>query len=478
MADLPDWALWLDVPFTPDGNRVRHRVLFGGRGGAKSWTIAHKLVERAILRPERILCAREFLNSLRESSKKLIEDVIRAEGFDRSGNGFFTSSENEIRGRNGSAFVFAGLNGREAAIKSFEGFTLAWVEEAATVSQLSIDALIPTIRQPHSEIWWSYNPRHASDPVDQLFRGANVPPPGSIVIEVGFRDNPWFPDVLRRDLEYDQRRDPDKYAHIWEGQYVRQSEARVFANWSVAPFVRPEDAIVRFGADWGYSVDPTVLVRCFIGRWAGTPGNSSVIADPLGTSLFVDYEAYMVGCEIDDMPALFAGSDVRSPPRWSNDHAHAGIEGVLGSLITADSARPETIAYLQNRGFRIEPAIKGKGSIEDGISFLKSFDIWVHPRCRQTIVELTHYTWKVDPITSAVLPQLADANNHVIDALRYALEGVRRAGTGKCEWASTGRRLSMGAWGAGDHEIMPGLEDYVDPNRGWGTVPSRRGFRW
>ena len=471
MTNLPDWGVWLDVPFARDGQPVRHRVLYGGRGGAKSWTIAQKLVERAIGRPERILCAREYQNSIRDSSKRLLENTINAMGFGPRGNGFFSFTENEIRGRNGSLFTFVGLNGREASIKSFEDYTIAWVEEAATISQASIDALIPTIRQEGSEIWWSYNPRYATDPVDLMFRGPGGPPPGSIVLKVHGRDNPWFPDVLRRDMEYDLRRDPDKYAHVWGGDYVQRSESKVFSNWAVIPFNTPDDAVLRLGADWGYSQDPTVLIRCFLGRWAGAPGASEVIADPSGGCLFIDYEAYEVGCEVDGTPALFAGSDTRSPPRWSNPHARRGIPGANKWEITADSSRPETISHMKARGFRIVPAVKGKDSVEEGISFLKSYDIYVHPRCRHAIAELTHYSWKVDRISGAILPKLADDNNHVIDALRYALEGVRRARSGGMKWGSAGRRVSLGGTGAPDDQVMPGLEQYVSPSRGWGSAP-------
>jgi len=470
MTDLPHWSQWLDVPFAPDGQRVRHRVLYGGRGGAKSWTNAQKLVERAIRSAERILCAREFQNSIRDSSKKLIEDSINRMGFGPSGNGFFTFSENEIRGRNGSLFAFVGLNGRESSIKSFEGFTLAWIEEAATVSQSSIDGLIPTIRCDGSEIWWSYNPRLPTDPVDLMFRDPGGPPPGSIVLEVQWRDNPWFPDVLRRDMDYDLSRDPDKHAHVWEGAYVQRSEAKVFSNWAVTPFETPDDAVVRFGADWGYSRDPTVLIRCFIGRWAGVAGASEVIPDPAGRCLFIDHEAYSVGCEVDDTPALFAGPDLRKPPRWANVNAHPGIPGADRWQITADSSRPETISHMKLHGFYIVPATKGKDSVEDGISFLKSYDIFVHPRCPHTIAELTHYSWKVDKQTGAILPQLADSDNHVIDALRYALEGVRRAGSGRTDFRSAGRRTSLGGPSAYDDGILPGLEGHIEGGQGWGSA--------
>lgn len=446
-VDIPEWARWLDVPRNMEREAVRHRVLHGGRGGAKSWTIAYKIVERARQYPLRILCTREFQNSIRDSSKKLIEDCISRMGFGPGGDRFFSITEREIRGRNGSVITFLGLNGRDAAIKSLEGYDLAWVEEAATLSQSSVDALVPTIRKEGSEIWWSYNPRFATDPVDKMFRGQN-PPPGSIVLEVHHRDNPWFPSVLARDMEYDRNRDPEKHAHVWLGGYVMRSEAQVFRNWAMLPFDTPNDAPMRFGADWGFSRDPTVLVRCFIGRWAGMPGSSEVIADPKGNCLFVDQEAYAIGCPIDATPALFAGTDTRRPARWDNKFGYRGLDGASNSKITADSARPETIDYMAARGFSIVPAVKGPGSVEDGVNFLKSYDIVVHPRCRHLVDELIHYCWAVDRQTGEILSKLADTHNHVIDALRYALEGARKARSGKFEFASAGRRVMADPYGS------------------------------
>lgn len=369
-------------------------------------------------------------------------------GFGVSGDRFFTVTEREIRGRNGSVITFVGLNGKDAAIKSLEGYDLAWVEEAATLSQSSLDALIPTIRKERSEIWWSYNPRFASDPVDQMFRG-QTPPPGTIVFEVHWHDNPWFPAVLKRDMDYDRQRDPEKHAHIWLGGYVIRSEAQVFKNWSQVPFDTPDDAVLRFGADWGFSNDPTVLVCCFIGRWEGLP-ESTVIADQKGSVLFVDHEAYAIGCAVDATPALFAGSDTRSPPKWANRHFSPGIPAASKSKITADSARPETIDHMKSRGFDIVPAIKGPGSVEDGIEFLKSYDIVVHPRCHHLVDELIHYSWAIDRQTGEILPKLADAHNHVIDALRYALEGARKARSGGFMFASSG-----------PSEFHRGLRDYT-----------------
>jgi phage terminase large subunit len=199
---------------------------------------------------------------------------------------------------------------------------------------------------------------------------------------------------LKDELEYDQKRDPDKFAHVWLGEYERNSEARVFKNWSIEEFEIDREAIIRQGADWGFSIDPTVLVQCYI----------------IGRKLFIPYEAYRVGCEIVDTPDLFLS--VPDSEKWG---------------LVADSARPETISFMRNHGFpKIQPAIKGARSIEEGIEFLKNYDIVVHPRCQHVIDELTLYSYKQDPLTNAIIPILEDKDNHMIDALRYACEGARR----------------------------------------------------
>jgi len=169
-----------------------------------------------------------------------------------------------------------------------EGITRCWIEEAQTISRASLDDLIPTIRTPGSEIWFTYNPRFETDPVDVMFKADELPP-STILLHINWQDNPWFPDVLKQEMDYDKRRDTDKYLHIWEGQYQRKTGARVFNNWTIEEFTRPAGTVHRLGADWGFSVDPSVLVRC----------------DIEGNRLYVDYEAYAVGCEIVNLPELF-----------------------------------------------------------------------------------------------------------------------------------------------------------------------------
>lgn len=371
---------------------ARYKGAHGGRGSGKSHFFAEALVEACIYDKTDAVCLREIQKSLKFSVKKLIESKISA----LNAGSYFEVQEGQIKARNGGVIIFQGMQDHTSdSIKSLEGFKIAWFEEAQSASQRSLDLLRPTLRSPGSELWFSWNPRFETDPIDVLLRGES-PPPNSIVVEANYSDNPWLPPELLEEMEYDKRRDPDKYAHIWLGKYQQNSEARVFKNWTVEEFERPAGTIFRLGADWGFSVDPSVLIRCDID----------------GHRLYVDYEAYMVGCEIVNLPDLFM--QVPEAEKWP---------------ITADSARPETISHMKKNGFpQIRPAIKGAKSLEEGVEFLKSFDIVVHPRCKHLIDELTLYSYKEDPLTGAVLPILSDKDNHVIDALRYACEGARRAG--------------------------------------------------
>lgn len=398
--------------FLPVRNEVkaRYKGIYGGRGSAKSHDRAEALIERAATEKIDAVCVREIQKSLANSVKKLLELKIEHLGL----QDFFTVQESVIKSVHGGIIIFQGMQNHTAdSIKSLEGFDIAWVEEAQSLSQRSLDLLRPTIRKPESEMWFTWNPNSPDDPIDSFLRSNHLPP-NSIVIEANYTDNPWFPDVLRDEMEYDKRRDPDKYAHIWLGKYLVNSESRVFKNWKVEEFERPLGTIYRLGADWGFSVDPSVLIRCSLE----------------GNICYIDYEAYQVGCEIVNLPELFM--QVPEAEKWP---------------ITADSARPETISHMQKNGFpRIKGAIKGAKSIEDGIEFMKSYDIIVHPRCKHTIDELTLYSYKIDPLTGFVLPILQDKNNHVIDACRYALEGARRAARAKPKSEEPELLLTAGSW--------------------------------
>ena len=374
---------------------ARYKGAHGGRGSGKSHAFAELLVERCIMGRTDAVCIREVQKSLAQSVKRLVEAKIEAMGVGH----MFDVQQTLIKAPYGGIIIFQGMQNHTAdSIKSLEGFDVAWCEEAQSLSQRSLDLLRPTIRKPGSELWFTWNPNLETDPVDVLLRGVQ-PPPGAMVVQANYRDNPWLPDVLRQELEYDRDRDPDKFAHIWLGEYQRNSEARVFRNWRVEEFDAPDGVTFRMGADFGFSIDPSVLVRCYIE----------------GRNLYIDHEAWQIGCEIDRMPDLFMS--VPEAEKWP---------------MVADSSRPETISYLRNHGFpKVLPAVKGARSVEEGVEFLKSFDIIVHPRCQHVIDELTLYSFEIDPKTQLVLPKLADKNNHCIDALRYACEGVRRAAKSK-----------------------------------------------
>lgn len=377
--------------FLPLLKPSRFKGARGGRGSGKSHFFGERAVEEAIAGHIRLACLRETQTSIKDSVKQLVEDKIAKLGVGH----LFKVTETEIRGPNDSLFIFKGLQNHTAtSIKSLEGFNRAWTEEAQTISQRSLDIATPTFRAPGAEMWFSWNPNQASDPIERFFAD-NEGDPDFVCVTANYSDNPWFwQTALAADMERDRRRDPGKYDHVWMGGYQTASEARVFQNWKVEAFDTPADAVFRFGADWGFSVDPTVLVRCFLD----------------GRTLYVDQCAWEVGCEIDKTPALF--DQIDGSRKW---------------IITADSARPETVSYMRRQGFRIVAAIKGQGSLEDGIEFLKSFDIVVHPRCEHVSNELTQFSYKTDKLTGEILPVLEDKNNHTIDALRYALEALRRA---------------------------------------------------
>ena len=383
--------------FEPLLKPARYKGAHGGRGSAKSNFFADLWLSENVEAKYDFVCLRETLKSLEFSVKKLFESKI----VHFNAGAYFDVQDRRILTKHGGVTIFEGMqNHTSESIKSLDGFDRAFFEEAQNASEKSLTLLRPTIRKPNSQLWFAWNPDLATDPIDVLLRGSELPP-SSIVVEANYMDNPWLPDELREEMEFDKRRDPDKYAHVWLGQYRRNSNARVFRNWSIEEFVRPEGTVHRFGADWGFSVDPSVLVRCDID----------------GHRLYVDYEAYQVGCEINNLPELF--TSVPEAEKWP---------------ITADSARPETISYMQKHGFpKMTAAVKGAKSLEEGIEFLRSFDIIVHPRCTHTIDELTMYSYKTDPLTGEVVPILEDKDNHVIDSLRYACEGARRTQRSK-EW--------------------------------------------
>jgi len=222
--------------------------MHGGRGGAKSHFCAEQIILTGYRKPTRIACIREVQASIKDSVRQLLVDKIQKFGLGQ----FFTVLDNEIRGKNGTLIIFKGMQSYNAEnIKSLEGFDIAWVEEAQTLSAKSLRLLRPTMRKDGSEIWFSWNPRHDTDAVDQFFRGKK-PPPGAIVVEVSADDNPWLPQELENERAHDYSSDPELAEHVWGGGYETITEAAYYARLVVA--AEKEGRIGNFPHVWNLPV--------------------------------------------------------------------------------------------------------------------------------------------------------------------------------------------------------------------------------
>ncbi len=204
----------------------RYKGAYGGRGGGKSHFFAEMLLARCYGAPTRAACIREVQNSLKDSVRQLLVDKIQKMGL----GWFFDVLGTEIRCRNGSVIIFRGMQSFNAEnIKSLEGFDIAWVEEAQTLSAHSLKLLRPTLRKEGSELWFSWNPRHDTDAVDRFFRGGR-PLSDGVALEVNWNDNPWFPEVLRHEKNDDYAADPEAAEHVWGGGYEIITEGAYYAK--------------------------------------------------------------------------------------------------------------------------------------------------------------------------------------------------------------------------------------------------------
>lgn len=411
---IPDKFLFLLEP-------KRIKVACGGRGGAKSHSFARALLIKAMSEKHLILCTRQYQSSIADSVHRVLSNHIAALRL----TPWFDIGKTSIKCRiTGTEFIFKGIYHHPEEIKSLEGVTICWVEEAQAMTEESWLILEPTIRVSNSEIWVSFNPETDNSPTwlrtEQWRKESEL----AEVVKVGWQDNPWFPEELERQRVRMLRYDPEAYDWIWEGNLRKISDAAIFKNrYRVAAFETPEDVDrFYFGADWGMASDPTVCERCFI----------------KDDRLFVDYEAYGIGVELEDIPALFAGG--KAP---ISGIEYPGIPGAKDWPIKADSARPETISYVRrNGGMNISAAEKWHGSVEDGIAHLKSFrEIVIHERCTNLATEARLYSYKVDPKQldenrqPVILPIIVDKHNHSWDALRYSLDGYIQSRGGLAIWA-------------------------------------------
>lgn len=383
----------------------RGSVLYGGRGSTKSWSVAMLLVLMSAQSKLRILCCREVQIAIKDSVHTLLKDTI----YRLKMEPLFDITDVSIRcNKTGSEFIFKGLKHNINDIRSTEGVDICWVEEAHAVSEDSWRNLIPTIRKPGSRFFITFNPDLEDDATYQRFV-VNCPP-GFEAFKINYDENPFLSKEILAEAEYDRKVNPEAYDNVWLGNVRRHSDAQVFAgHYEVRDFEIPtRDKVERFfiGCDWGFAKDPTTCVMCYIDDGF----------------LYVCREGYGVGVDMADIPKKIFACVPEAEQGWP---------------MFADNARPETISYLNSRrwyiprngkmkevAYNLKPCTKWKGSVEDGVTYLKSFKkIIVHPSCKHTITELNNYSYETDRNTGDVLPKLKSGYDHCIDALRYALDG-------------------------------------------------------
>lgn len=383
---------------------ARHRVFKGGRGSAKTRSLAKMSAVYGYRMAEEgkrgvILASREHLNSLEESSLEEIKAAIQSEPFLLD---YYEIGERFVRTKNKRiSYAFAGLRHNLDSIKSKANILLNWTDEAENVSEAGWRKLIPTIRSEGSENWVSYNPESPESATHKRFVESAAD--DCIVTTINWRDNPWFPDVLNRERLEDMERRADVYDHVWEGGFLTITDAQVFAGKYEVKEFEPNTLWdgPYFGMDWGFAQDPTAAVELYIHD----------------DCLWVRRDAGRAKLELDDTAEFIIG-------RMPLAKIHT---------IRADNSRPESISHVQRKGLPgLTAADKWPGSVEDGIAFIKSFrKVVIHPDCEATAREFRLYSYKVDRLTGDIMPKIVDANNHYIDAIRYGLQPLIGGSSGQ-----------------------------------------------
>lgn len=397
--------------FSPERGAVLYRIAKGGRGSAKTRTFALMSALRVLEMRDNgekgvFLCGREFMNTLQDSSLEEIKQVIQD---DEYLNSQFDCGKEYIRTKCGSIkYLFVGLRHNLDSIKSKARVLCSWIDEAENVSEMAWMKLTATVlREPKSEIWLTYNPESPESATHKRFV-EQFDPDIMVLAEINYNDNPWFPEGLERQRQSDFIHRQDVYDHIWLGEFLTRTEAQVFAGKFRSEEFTPNPKWdgPYIGADWGFSKDP----------------NAAVLVWKNGHTLYIEKEYYEVGVEIDKI----GGGLLKAIPEAANH------------VVRGDSARPDLISYLkrpvnQTGGTgqipRLEGVKKGAGSVEDGVEFIRSHTVVIHPRCKNTLKEFKLYSYKVDRLSGDILPNIVDDWNHAIDALRYALEPIMKKNT-------------------------------------------------
>ena len=375
----------------------RYKVLYGGRGGAKSWGIARALLILGAKKPLRILCAREFQTSIKDSVHKLLGDQIVDLGL----QSFYEITERAIRGANGTEFFFTGLKNNPTNIKSFEGVDICWCEEAQSISRMSWKILIPTIRKPGSEIWVSFNPELETDETYQRF--VIHPPQDAILIKINYWDNPWFPEVLRMEMESLKALDHEAYMQVWEGVCRQTIDGAIFAKEMMR--ADAEERITKVP----YDASKPVHAICDLG-WSD--------ATAWWLVQFVGMETRLI--------RYFEGSQ-RTMTSYLAELQSFGY--VYDTIWLPHDAQNKTLAAA---GRSIEDIVRGAGFKTRVLERVPTIDsinaartvfsncYFDRENCADGLNCLRHYRYEVDPETGnfSKMP-LHDRYSHGADAFRY-----------------------------------------------------------
>lgn len=404
MSDPVKWQFpeKLGVLFKP----ARYKIAHGGRGGAKSWNFARALLLEGAESPTRVLCTREVQKSIKDSVHQLLSDQIDLLGL----TGFYRIIRDEITGKNGTRFLFSGLSDQTSdSLKSYEGIDRVWVEEAHKVTRRSWDILIPTIRKPNSEIWVSLNPELDTD--ETYVRFVLNPPEDAVVVEINWRDNPWFPEVLDRERKEFLRqvqigvRTQDEYDNIWEGKCRAAVEGAIYAQ-EVAKLQQDRryctvkhDPMLPVHTVWDLGWNDAMVV----GMWQRSPMGLMLI-----DSLIVSHTTYA------DVVALLTSRGYR----WGHDLLPH--DGKHKNPQTGESAE-----ILLRRLGRKPLQVPDVG-LEAGIKAVRqSFSrIWIDDTTgdnRRVLNALKRYRRVINSTTNEPGPPLHDENSHPADMVRYAV---------------------------------------------------------
>ena len=392
-------------PLFEVGRGMRTVVLHGGRGSGKSWALAAYLVQRAALEKLFILCARQYQNSIADSVLSLLEATIRQQGL----TDLFKVGRTTITcPSTGSVFIFRGLQTNPQSVRSLEGLDACWVEEGQTISALALRSLVPTMRKANSQILISMNPVNEDDAVWERYlskwweaegKGVPyVPPEDTLLIRANHNHNPFFTDELRKEMEWDYERDPLLADHIWGGIPHGRLDRLIFppGTYEVgeAPDV-PDLGRPLFGVDIGHTIDASAILKVY---------------RPDERTLYVDDERYAWKLDSYSIPRF-----LKSMP-GASDH-----------VITSDWQWREIHQMLRTEhGLTMHHAVKGPHSVHEGLMFIKGHRVIINPRCRNLLKECSHYGYEVDKTTDEVKPKIDDSWNHGWDAVRYAIEHLRR----------------------------------------------------